>query len=89
MDTVLDRAWTTESFLAWEDKQEGKHEFDGRKVVPITGGSLAHQDIVFNLRTALARLLTGQPVRAAHEMRIRIGERIRYPDVVIDLCRTP
>ncbi|HEX4171988.1 MAG TPA: Uma2 family endonuclease [Acetobacteraceae bacterium] len=83
MDTVLDRPWTTESFLAWEDKQEGKHEFDGSKVIPMTGGSLAHQDIVFNLRTLLARLLAGRPLRAAHEMRIRIGDRVRYPDVVI------
>jgi hypothetical protein len=49
METVRDRPWTTESFLAWEDKQEGKYEFDGRKVIPMTGGSFAHQDIVFNL----------------------------------------
>jgi Uma2 family endonuclease len=83
MDTVLDRPWTTESFLAWEDKQEGKHEFDGRKVIPMTGGSLAHQEIVFNLRSVLARLLAGRSFRVAHEMRIRIGDRVRYPDVVV------
>ncbi len=50
MDTVLDRPWTTETFLAWEDQQEGKYEFDGQHIIPMTGGSLAHQDIVFNLR---------------------------------------
>lgn len=82
MNTVLDRPWTTETFLAWEDKQEGKHEFDGRRVIAMIG-SLAHQDIVFNLRTILAMLLAGRPVRAAHEMRLRIGDRVRYPDVVI------
>jgi Uma2 family endonuclease len=83
MDTVLDRPWTTETFLAWEDKQEGKHEYDGQRVIPMTGGSLAHQDIVFNLRAVLARLLAGGPFRAAQEMRLRIGDRVRYPDVVI------
>jgi Uma2 family endonuclease len=83
MDTVIDRRWTTESFLEWEDKQEGKHEFDGRGVIPMTGGSLAHQDIVFNLRTLLGQLLSGTSYRAAHEMRLRIGNRIRYPDVVV------
>jgi Uma2 family endonuclease len=83
MDTVLDRPWTTETFLAWEDRQEGKYEFDGRNVVPMTGGSLAHQDIVFNLRGVLGRLLAAKPFRAAHEMRLRIGTRIRYPDVVV------
>jgi Uma2 family endonuclease len=83
MDTVLDRPWTTETFLAWEDRQEGKHEFDGRNVIPITGGSLAHQEIVFNLRGLLSRLLADRPFRAAHEMRLQIGSRIRYPDVVV------
>ena len=41
MDTVLDRPWTMERFLAWEDRQEGRHEFDGQQVIPMTGGSLA------------------------------------------------
>ncbi len=83
MDTVLDRPWATESFLAWEDRQEGKHEFDGREVIPMTGGSLAHQDIVFNLRGILGRLLSDRPYRAAQEMRLRTGAKVRYPDVVV------
>jgi len=83
MDTVIDRAWTTESFLAWEDRQEGKHEFDGQTVIPRSGGSLAHQDIVFNLRALLGRLLAGGTFRAAQEMRLRIGRKIRYPDVTV------
>src|ERR1051326_615351 len=49
MDTVLDQSWTTETFLAWEDRQEGKHEFDGREIIPMTGGTLAHQRIIGNL----------------------------------------
>jgi Uma2 family endonuclease len=87
MDTVLDRPWTTDSFLAWEDRQEGKYEFDGRDIIPMTGGSLAHQDIVFNLRGVLSRLLAGQPFRVGQEMRLRAGPRIRYPDVAV--CAGP
>jgi Uma2 family endonuclease len=87
MDTVLEHQWTTDSFLAWEDRQEGKHEFDGRNVIPTTGGSIAHQVIVFNLLIVLGRLLAGLRVQALHEMRLRIGSRIRYPDVVI--CADP
>ena len=49
----------------------------------MTGGSLAHQDIVFNLRMLLGRLLAVLSVRAAQKMRLRIGDRVRYPDVVI------
>lgn len=89
MDTVLDRQWTTETFLAWEDRQEGKYEFDGFKVIPMTGGSVAHQVIVFNLCVLLARLLTGTSFRALHEMRMRIGQQIRYPDVLICPASTP
>lgn len=83
MDTVLDRPWTTETFLAWEDRQEGKYEFDGRDIIPMTGGSVAHQEIVFNLRLLLGLLLAGRNFRALHEMRLRAGTRIRYPDVVV------
>jgi Uma2 family endonuclease len=83
MDTVLDRPWTTETFLAWEDRQEGKHEFDGQHVIPMAGGSVAHQEIVFNLRVLLGRLLAERSFRVAHVMRLRIGARIRYPDVLV------
>ncbi len=87
MDTVLNRPWTTEAFLAWEDRQEGKHEFDGRDVVPMTGGSLAHQRIVLNLGMALLGLLDGRPLMSAQEMRLRIGAKVRYPDVIV--CAGP
>ncbi len=87
MDTVLDRVWTTESFLAWDDRQEGKYEFDGRDVIPMTGRSIAHRDIVFNLRSVLGRLLAGQAFRAMQEMRLRCGAKIRYPGVLVCLGR--
>jgi Uma2 family endonuclease len=87
MDTVLADPGTTDRFLAWEDKQEGKHEFDGRAVMPMTGGSVAHQRIVFNLCLSLMGLLGEKPLTALHEMRIRMGAVVRYPDVVV--CATP
>jgi Uma2 family endonuclease len=87
MDTVLDRPWTTESFLAWEDGQEFKYEFDGQRVIPMTGGSLAHQRIVANVWLALMGLLGERPLVVAQEMRLRIGTRVRYPDVVV--CAGP
>jgi len=83
MDTVLDRAWTAETFVAWEDRQARKHEFDGRTIIPMSGGSVAHQDIVFNVRGVLGRLLAGQAYRAVQEMRLRVGEWVRYPDVMV------
>jgi Uma2 family endonuclease len=87
MDTVLDRPWTTESFLAWEDRQEGKHEFDGHGIIQLTGGTLAHQRIVFNLCATLLGLLGDRALTVVQEMRLRIGARVRYPDVVV--CAGP
>lgn len=87
MDTIVERPWTTESFLAWEDRQEFRHEFDGRRVIPMNGGSVAHQRIVLNLCVALMRLFGDGPLTAIMEMRLRIGARIRYPDVVV--CAGP
>jgi Uma2 family endonuclease len=87
MNTTLDRPWTTESFLAWEDRQEFKYEFDGQRVIPMTGGSITHQRIVFNLCLALMGVLGDRPLLAVQEMRLRIGAQIRYPDVVI--CGAP
>jgi len=83
MDTVLQRPWTTETFLAWEDRQEGKYEFDGRDVIPMTGGSIAHQRIVGNLWAALMGLLSDRVLMAVLEMRLQAGTRIRYPDVLV------
>jgi len=87
MDTVLARPWTTETLLAWEDLQEGKHEFDGRDVIPMAGGSIAHQRIVINLCLVLMGLLGGRSLMATQEMRLRTGTCIRYPDVVV--CAGP
>jgi Uma2 family endonuclease len=83
MDSVLERPWTTEAFLAWEDRQEGKYEFDGREVIPMTGGTLAHQAIVFNLQLLLRSMTAGTALRVVHEMRLRIGARVRYPDITV------
>jgi hypothetical protein len=53
----MDLPWTTGRVLACEAQQDGRHEFDGQRVVAVTGGSVVHQEIMFNLRLALGRLL--------------------------------
>jgi hypothetical protein len=83
MDTILAEPWTPERFLAWEDQQEGKHEFDGQRVVPTTGGTLGHQRIVRNLINALAALVDESVFPVVQEMRIRMGTRFRYTDVCV------
>ena len=87
MDTILDHPWTVESFLAWEDRQEGKYEFDGFEIIEMTGGTIAHQRIAFNLCVTLMRLAGDRPLMPLMEMRLRAETRVRYPDVA--LCAGP
>ncbi len=87
MDTLLPDAWTIERFLAWDDRQEGKHEFDGRDIIPMTGGSIAHQRIVRNLLFALVAMVHEDITPIVQEMRVRAGRTVRYPDVMV--CATP
>ena len=58
MNLVMREPWPVERFLFWEDAQEGKHEFDGTRIIEMTGGSRRHQRIVFNLMRLLAERLT-------------------------------
>lgn len=83
MTVALRTPWTMERFLAWEDKQEGRHEFDGFRIQEVTGGTRAHQRIISNLVRLLEDAL--DPVRfdVVPEMRIEIDGRIRYPDVSV------
>jgi len=44
---------TLQQFLAWEERQELRSEFDGFGPVGMTGGTIGHDRITFNLRKAL------------------------------------
>ena len=83
MNLVLREPWTVARFLDWEDRQEGKHEFDGTQIIDMTGGSRAHQRIVGNLLRWFEDHLDPERFDAIQEMRIDIGGKIRYPDMAI------
>ena len=55
------QALDAEQFLAWEERQELKHEFDGFQPEAMTGGTAAHETIKVNLITALRNRLRGKP----------------------------
>lgn len=81
MNIALKRPWTTEQFLAWEEKQELRHEFDGRHVVAMADGTAAHAAIQRNLIYLLTGGLRGKPCQPyGSELKIRVAEgSIRYP----------
>lgn len=76
---------TPEEYLAWEEAQELKWEFDGFQPVAMNGGTAAHATIQGNLVTALFVRLRGKRCRPfGSDMRVPTGlGRYRYPDALV------
>ena len=90
MNIALRKSMTLEQFLAWENRQELKHEFDGFQPVAMTGGSFEHAVIQVNLIAALRNRLVGKPCRAiGSELKIEAVGRIRYPDAFVVCTPVP
>ena len=71
-------------FLAWEDRQELRWEFDGFQPVAMTGGTVAHETIGGNILVAVQTRLAGQRCRAfGANLKIEVAGRIRYPDAFV------
>jgi Uma2 family endonuclease len=84
MKVPLESAWTLERFLAWEEHQEPRYEFDGLQPVAMTGGTAAHSAIQANLMRALGNRLDGKPCRPhGSELKIQVAGRVRYPDAFV------
>ncbi len=73
-----------DEFRAWEERQDVRYEFDGFQPVAMTGGTIAHDQITFDLRSALAARLAGTPCRAlGPNVKIIADGRVRYPDAIV------
>lgn len=81
MNLALRQDMTLAEFLAWEDRQELKYEFDGVGPVAMAGGTAAHAAIQGNLAAALKSRLRGKPCQFyGSDLKIEVAGRIRYPD---------
>ena len=56
MNVGLRKIMTLPEFLAWEERQELRYEFDGFRPIATVGGTLAHSSIQAHLITALTTL---------------------------------
>jgi Uma2 family endonuclease len=75
---------TVAEFLAWEETQELRWEFDGFAPVAMTGGTVAHDVIQADLMAALNAKLRGTPCRAhGNSLKIEVAGRIRYPEAFV------
>ena len=75
---------TIAEFLAWEERQPLRYEFDGVRAVAVTGGTLRHNRICRNLNAALDARLRGGPCQAfGTDVKIVANDHIRYPDALV------
>lgn len=75
---------TPAQFVAWEDQQPAKHEFDGVRIIAMTGGTYNHDRIATNLAAALVNALRGKPCRpSGPNMKVAAAGSIRYPDAFV------
>ncbi|WP_428487182.1 Uma2 family endonuclease [Rhodopila sp.] len=81
MSIALRKPMTVAEFLAWEERQELRWEFDGFEPVAMNGGTVAHEIIGDNIRFILRSHLGGGPCRVhGPTLKIEVAGHIRYPD---------
>lgn len=84
MNVALQKPMTVAEFLAWEERQELRYEFDGIRPIAVTGGTYAHDTISINITRVLWDRLRGRPCRAhGPNLKIETTGRIRYPDAFV------
>jgi Uma2 family endonuclease len=80
MSIAQQRPMTREQFLAWEERQELRYEFDGFQPVAMTGGTAAHAVIQHNLHTVVGGRLGGPCRFYGSDLKIETASGFRYPD---------
>ncbi len=84
MNVALRKPMTLTEFLAWEERQPTRFEFDGFQAVAMTGSTVAHNRIMRRLHRALERRLEGQLYEPfGPDVKIVVDGRARYPDAVV------
>ena len=85
VNLAMRKPMTLAEFLAWEERQELRYEFDGSEPVAMAGGTATHADIQANLTTALRSRLRGKPCKFyGSDLKIQVAENhIRYPDGMV------
>ena len=91
MNVALRRTtMSVEEFLAWEERQEIRYEFDGVRPIAMAGGTAAHAAIARNLLFALTGALRGKPCQPyGSDLKISVDGSIRYPDAFVVCTPVP
>ena len=86
--SALPKPLSLDDFIAWEERQDLRYEYDGLVIEAMTGGSIPHGRIQANVIIALGERLRGGPCFVlGSEVKVRTESSIRYPDAMV-LCGT-
>ena len=89
MNIALPKPMSVAEFLDWEKRQELRYEFDGLQPMAMTGGTVGHDRITFNLHKALDTRLAGSGCRPyGQNLKIIAAGRVRYPDAMVTCSPT-
>ena len=81
---------TLAEFLAWEERQELRYEFDGFRPIAMAGGTAAHAAVQRNPIVAPGVRLRGKPCQAyGSDLKISVDGHIRYPEAFVVCTRVP
>ena len=90
MNVALSKPMSLDEFLAWEDCQELRYEFDGFEPQAMAGGTAAHSAIQRNILFPLTARLRWQPCQPhGSELKILVAGRIRYPEAFVACTPIP
>ena len=86
MNVAVRKPMSRDEFLAWEARQELKHEFDGVQPVAMAGCTLSHGRIQRNLAISIGGRLRDTPCEfLGSDVKVAAAGSIRYPDGLV-LC---
>ncbi len=90
MSVALHQPMSLAEFLAWEERQELRWEFDGFQPVAMNGGTVEHERISRNILISVQTRLAGRRCEAyGSNLKIEVAGRVRYPDAFVVCTPVP
>ena len=81
MNLAFRKPMSLAEFLAWEERQKLRYEFNGVRPIERMTGTVAHAGIQRNLTIAIGGRLRGSPHKfLGSSLKVEVAGRIRYPD---------
>ncbi|MBX5152587.1 hypothetical protein HJB78_16575 [Rhizobium lentis] len=75
---------TVDEFLTWESQQTGRFEFLAGQRVPVKPSTQARSLLITDIVSLLKPALRGTSMRVLTNFRVRCGDDVRYPAVIVD-----